>query len=278
MCTKIAAEIGINANGDLNIAKKLIDVAKLAGCDYVKFQKRDIDSCYTEKELNSFRESPFGNTFRKQKEGLEFSFDDYKEIDIYCRSIEIEWFASPWDIKSIDFLNQFDIPFIKIPSAKITDFKYLRKIKSNVNCLIILSTGMSTGLEIKKAVDFLEDIENKKLKYILACTSTYPSKPEELNLRYIQMLKTHYPNIRIGFSNHSPSIIFMPMAMILGAKMIECHITLDRSMHGSDQASSIEPEGLRKLVKYIRGCEKALGSGIKKVYASEIPIIEKLRR
>ena len=275
MPTQIIAELGINCNGSLEIAKKLIDVAHSAGCQYVKFQKREVDLVYTKEELSAKRESPWGTTFRDQKIGLEFFGDHYLVIDAYCYRKGIKWFASPWDLQSLGFLNQFEgCEFIKVPSALITNESFLKACKEG-NKPVILSTGMSTIEMVDNAVSILG---KDKIHCIMHCTSTYPSKPDELNLNCIPMLKKRYPWAKIGFSNHNPGIIFMPIAVALGAEMIEAHVTLDRSLYGSDQASSIEPEGMFKLCKYIRGVEKAMGDGVKKIYDSEVPIIKKLRK
>jgi len=272
---ELVAEVGINHNGDINIAKKLIDVAVLAGFDYVKFQKRVVGLVYTEEELNTLRESPWGTTTREQKEGLEFNTSDYMAIDKYCRDKGIQWFASPWDYKSLEFCaKSFKTPFIKIPSALITNDEFLERAKSYKKP-IILSTGMSEEWMIERAVDIIGE---HNIYCLMHCTSTYPSKPDEQNLKYITRLKEMYPYIKIGFSNHNSGLIYMVGAMALGAEMIEMHITLDRTMYGSDQSASIEPEGMLKLAKYARGMEKALGDGIKCVYESELPIIKKLRR
>lgn len=266
-------EVGINANGDLALAKKLIDVAYSAGCQYVKFQKRNIDLVYTKEELDKPRESQWGTTTREQKEGLEFSFDEYVEIKKYCKG-KIGWFASPWDLESLTQLYALGSEYIKIPSALITNETLLHQCKLH-NTPVILSTGMSTMAMIDKAVKILG---KDKIYCIMACTSTYPSKPEELNLNFIKTLKEVYPWAKIGFSNHSPGVIYMAIAVALGAEVIEFHGTLDRSLPGSDQASSIEPEGVYKLSKWVKGIELAMGDGVKKIYDSELPIMAKLRR
>jgi N-acetylneuraminate synthase len=272
--TQIVLEVGINANGSLELAKKLIDVAHAAGCDFVKFQKRNIELVYSQEELNSKRESQWGTTFREQKAGLEFGTDEYDEIAHHCAG-KIGWFASPWDMDSLNFLNGYEsCEFIKIPSALITDLAFLGACGRGKKP-VILSTGMSTMAMIIRAVD---TIGRSKLHCIMHCTSTYPSKPSELNLNFIKTLKEIFPWAKIGFSNHNPGVIYMPIAVALGAEMIEFHGTLDRSMPGSDQAASIEPEGTFKLVKYIRGIEEAMGDGVKRIYDSELPIIKKLRR
>ena len=266
-------EVGINANGDLALAKKLIDVAYSAGCQYVKFQKRNIDLVYTKEELDKPRESQWGTTTREQKEGLEFSFDEYVEIKKYCKG-KIGWFASPWDLESLTQLYALGSEYIKIPSALITNETLLHQCKLH-NTPVILSTGMSTMAMIDRAVKILG---KDKIYCIMACTSTYPSKPEELNLNFIKTLKEVYPWAKIGFSNHSPGVIYMAIAVALGAEVIEFHGTLDRSLPGSDQASSIEPEGVYKLSKWVKGIELAMGDGVKKIYDSELPIMAKLRR
>lgn len=266
-------EVGINANGDLALAKKLIDVAHSAGCQYVKFQKRNIDLVYTKEELDKPRESQWGTTTREQKEGLEFSFDEYVEIKKYCKG-KIGWFASPWDLESLTQLYALGSEYIKIPSALITNETLLHQCKLH-NTPVILSTGMSTMAMIDRAVKILG---KDKIYCIMACTSTYPSKPEELNLNFIKTLKEVYPWAKIGFSNHSPGVIYMAIAVALGAEVIEFHGTLDRSLPGSDQASSIEPEGVYKLSKWVKGIELAMGDGVKKIYDSELPIMAKLRR
>lgn len=270
---EIIAEIGINANGNIDIAKKLIGVAYVAGCDYVKFQKRTLEACYTKEELDTPRISPWGTTTRDQKIGIEFKISEYKEINEYCKN-RIPWFASPWDTKSIFLINQLGSKFIKVPSALLTNDKYL-EIVSRHDLPVILSTGMSTFRMIDHAIEILG---KDRIYAILHCTSTYPSLPEEQNLRCINVMKIRYPWTKIGFSNHFPGIPFMAAAVGLGAEMIEFHITLDRTMYGSDQASSLEPHAVFKVVKYIRGIEKAIGDGEKVIYDSELPIIAKLRR
>jgi len=270
--TFIIAEIGINHNGNIKIAKKLIDMAVFAGCDAVKFQKRTIEDVYTSEELDRPRENPFGSTNGDLKRGLEFSEEEYKEIDRYCKERGIMWFASPWDIKSVDFLEKFNVSCYKIASACLTDDELLKHIKSKGKS-IILSTGMSTIEQIKHAVEVL----GEKDLILLHCTSTYPSKDEELNLKVIPWLKDTF-NCPIGYSGHEVGVYSSVAAVILGACAVERHITLDRAMWGSDQAASLEPDGLNRLVKSIRSIPLWLGNGIKKVYESEKPIIEKLRK
>jgi N-acetylneuraminate synthase len=269
---KVTAEIGINANGDLAIAKKLIDIATSAGCDYVKFQKRDIDSCYTKYQLDMPRESVWGMTTREQKHGIEFDVSDYVVIDDYCAG-KIGWFVSPWDVISIDVMDQFQTPFIKIPSARILDYEYLHAIE-RLKTPVILSTGMSTLEEIDNAV---VTIGKKRIQYILHCTSTYPTKPEEININCIHTLKEIYPDIKIGFSNHYPGLNAMEGAVWHGAEMIEFHITLDRTMYGSDQPASIEPRGLFEFMAKLKLTQQMMGDGKKRIYDSELPILQKLR-
>jgi len=269
----ITAEVGINANGDINLAKKLIDVASLAGCDAVKFQKRTVEAVYTPEQLDVPRKSPWGKTNREQKYGLEFGISDYREIDEYCELKGIEWFASPWDVRSAYFLDMFFSKYIKIASASITDFELLEAVMSTGKDIII-STGMSTKEELDNALK----IVGKNVKYILACTSTYPTVPDEMNLNFIKTLKEQYPQYKIGFSNHSPGIMFMVAAAALGAEMIEFHITLDRAMYGSDQAASIETGGVMSLCKHIRNIEKGMGTGDWTVFESEEKVKKSLRR
>lgn len=268
----ITAEIGINHNGDMDIVKKLIDMAVFAGCDAVKFQKRTIELVYTSEELVRPRRNPFGQTNGDLKRGLEFGEKEYQEIDRYCKERGIIWFASPWDVKSVDFLEKFNAPCYKIASASLTDDELLKQIRSKGKP-IILSTGMSTTEQIKHAVDVLGE-ENLIL---LHCTSTYPSKYEELNLNVIPWLKKVF-NSPIGYSGHETGIVESVMAVALGACVVERHITLDRAMWGSDQAASLEPDGLNRMVRDIRMIPDILGDGVKKVYDSEIPIMEKLRK
>ncbi len=269
----LVAEIGINHNGNLELAKKMIDKAAEAGCDFVKFQKRTIEKVYTKEELDRYRQSPWGITNREQKNGLEFGKKEYDIIDYHCRKKGISWFASPWDVESVKFLSQYDPSYIKIASACISDISLLTAIKKT-NIPIILSTGMSTKEEIKHVVDFL----NLNLHFILACTSTYPTCNEEMNLNFIKTLKKQFPNYCAGFSNHSPGAFYSCVAAALGAEMVEFHFTLDRSIYGSDQASSIETTGLNIIVKHIRNLEKAMGSGNWELYDSEKKIRAKLRK
>lgn len=268
----IIAEIGINHNGDMNIAKKLIDIAVESGCDAVKFQKRTIDVVYTKEELARERENPFGPTNGDLKRGLEFGKEQYDEIDRYAKEKGILWLASCWDEASVDFLETFNPPCYKIASASLTDDELLRHHRTKGKP-ILLSTGMSTLEQIDHAVDVL----GKEDLIILHATSTYPAKTEELNLRVIQSLLDRY-GVPIGYSGHEVGLSTSVAAAIIGACVVERHITIDRSMWGSDQAASMEPQGVERLVRDIRTWEMAKGDGIKRVYESEIPIMQKLRR
>lgn len=269
----IIAEIGINHNGDINIAKKLIDAAWLAGCDAVKFQKRTIDVVYTPEELEKPRENPFGSTNGDLKRGLEFNEEQYAAIDTYCRGKGIAWLASCWDEGSVDFIEKFNPPCYKIASASLTDdnlLRYHRKCRKP----LILSTGMADMPVIEHAIEVL----GRDNLIALHCTSSYPSKVEELNLNGIKTLKKKFPEIPIGYSGHEVGLSTSLAAVCLGACVIERHITLDRAMWGSDQAASVEPQGLMRLVRDIRAVEAAMGDGDIKIYDSEKPIINKLRR
>jgi len=270
--TFVIAEIGINHNGSIKIAKELIDVASDAGCDAVKFQKRTVELVYSKEELDKPRDSPWGTTNREQKYGIELSFDDYIEIDKYCKRKKIIWFASCWDKKSVDFMEQFNPVCYKIASAILTNNSLLKYTKDKERP-IILSTGMSTLEQIKKAVKILGE-DNL---IILHCTSTYPSKPSELNLKVIPEFKKNF-NSPIGYSGHEIGVFPSVAAVLMGACVVERHITLDRSMYGSDQAASLEPQGLKRMVRDIRLVPQIMGDGIKKVYDSEQLIIEKLRK
>jgi len=270
--TFIVAEIGINHNGDIDIVKKLIDMAVFAGCDAVKFQKRTIELVYTPEELARPRENPFGPTNGDLKRGLEFSEEEYREIDKYCKQRKIMWFASPWDEGSVDFLEKFDVPCYKIGSPSLTDDHLLSHIKSKGKP-IILSTGMSSIEQIKHAVELLGEDD----LILLHCTSTYPSKSEELNLRTILWLRKTF-NCPIGYSGHETGVIQSVIASLLGACVVERHITLDRAMWGSDHAASLEPNGLNIMVRDIRMIPVCLGDGKKRIFESEKPILEKLRR
>ena len=268
----VVAEIGINHNGDIDLAKKLINVALGADCDAVKFQKRTIDVVYSAEELAKPRESPFGTTNGDLKRGLEFEQEEYEEIDRYCREVKIDWFASCWDEASVDFIAQFKVPCFKIASASLTDDNLLRHTRA-VGKPIVLSTGMSTIQEVDHAVEVL----GKQDLVLLHACSTYPAYYEELNLRVIDVLRDRY-GVPVGYSGHETGLPSSVAAAVLGACIIERHITLDRSMWGSDHAASLEPNGITRLVRDIRLIEKSMGDGVKRVLEREQPIIKKLRR
>ena len=273
----IIAEIGINHNGDMTIAKKLIDIAKVAGCDVVKFQKRNPDVCVPEHQKTIMRDTPWGRmTYLDYKYKVEFNQNQYDEIDIYCKEKDIKWSASPWDLDSLDFLNQYDIPFIKIPSALLTDLELIKEsVKTGKK--IIISTGMSTIEEIDNAVDTIKKVNTEAKYAILHCNSTYPAPNDELNLNCIKTLKDKY-NCEVGYSGHEFGLTTTIASVCLGATIIERHITLDRTMWGTDQMCSVEPQGLIKLVRGIKELNKALGDGKKIVTETEKPIREKLRK
>lgn len=268
----IISEIGINHNGDLDLAKELILKSKHAGCDAVKFQKRDVESVYTKEELDAPRESPWGKTNRDQKKGLEFSASQYVELFSYTKKLGLDFGVSCWDVKSIELIEStINVDFHKVASALLTNKEFLQELKKT-NKQVILSTGMSTQCEVDAAITVL----GNSLTTVLACTSTYPSKPEEINLSYLTFLKTKYPTLQIGFSNHYSGHDACVAATALGAECIEFHITKDRTMYGSDQAASIE--NATNLVDAIRNVEKMLGTSEKVVLDSEIPIQKKLRK
>ena len=268
----IIAEIGINHNGSVDLAKKMIDIAVTTGCDAVKFQKRTIDVVYTQEELAKERKSVFGNTNGDLKRGLEFGVKEYKEIDSYCKEKGILWFASCWDEESVDFIERFNPPCYKIASASLTDDNLLIHTKSK-NKPIFLSTGMSTMEEIRHAVSILGE-DNL---IIMHCTSTYPSNADEMNLRVIQSFRKEF-TCPIGYSGHERGITPSVLAVALGANVVERHITTDRTNWGSDQAASLETAGLYHMVRDIRQTPVMLGNGVKIVYPREYPIIDKLRR
>ena len=271
--THIIAEIGINHNGDLNIAKKLIDVAVLSGCDSVKFQKRNPDVCVPEHQKSVMRDTPWGKmTYLEYKYRVEFGKEEYDEIDRYCKEKGIDWSASPWDMDSLEFLNQYDIPYIKIPSAMLTNDELLKGAKLTGK-KVILSTGMSTIEEIDKAVSIIDSYSDYAL---LHCNSVYPAPIEDLNLKCIQTLKDRY-DCEVGYSGHEFGLTTTIASICLGASIIERHITLDRTMWGTDQMCSVEPQGLIKLVRGVRELEQAIGDGMKVVTEKEKPIREKLR-
>ena len=269
----IIAEIGINHNGDIEIAKQLMDVAVETGCDAVKFQKRTPEICVPEEQKSIPRETPWGSmTYFEYKKRIEFEQKEFEQIDAYAKKIGIDWFASPWDVPSVDFLEGFNVPCQKIASACLTDSELLTAI-NKTKTTTILSTGMSSMQEIDTAVSLLSDVP----LVIAQATSTYPAEATELNLRVIQTFADKY-KVPVGYSGHERGLQVTIAAVALGATFIERHITLDRSMWGTDHSASLEPEGLKKLVRDIRIIELALGDGKKKVYDSEIPIRAKLRR
>jgi len=270
----VVAEIGINHNGDINIAKKLIDVAVEAGCNAVKFQKRTIDLCYTPKELAAPRESRWGTTNGAQKRGLEFGEVEFDEIDKYCREKGIMWFASPWDEPSVDFLEKYNPPCYKIASSRVRgEDAFLRYVRSKGRPVIV-STGACEEEHIKHVVDVLGE-ENL---VVMHCVLEYPAPEGVLNLRMIQTLSRWFPNVPIGYSGHEVGLPHSVMAAVLGASMIERHITLDRSMYGSDQAASMEPSGIKHLVRDIRIWERERGDGVKRVSENELKNWNKLKR
>jgi N-acetylneuraminate synthase len=268
----VIGEIGINHNGDLGIARRLIDVAAIAGAQAVKFQKRTVDVVYSAEELARPRENPFGTTNGDLKRGLEFGADQYQAITRYCEEKGVDWFASCWDEASVDFIEQFSPPAYKIASASITDDNLLRHHRRTGRPMIV-STGMCTMEQIDHAVQVLG---TEKL-VILHTTSAYPAKVGDLNLRMIPMLRERY-GVPVGYSGHEVGLASSFAAVALGACMVERHITLDRAMWGTDQSASVEPQGLMKLVRDIRVIEDSLGDGVKKVSADEVPIMKKLRR
>jgi len=267
------AEVGINHNGDIQICKDLIDVAVDAGCDAVKFQKRDINLVYTQEFLDSPRESPWGKTQRAQKEGLEFSREDYQEIDRYCKEKGIQWFASAWDTNSQEFLRQFDCQYNKIASAMIVHKDLLHMVAEEGRHTFI-STGMSTYDDIQRAVDIFR-AANCPFE-LMHTVSTYPMNDEDANLRVIETLRNRY-DCNVGYSGHEVGLAISYAAAAMGITSLERHITLDRAMYGSDQSASIEPNGLRQLVGAVRKIEKAMGDGEKRVIDAEVSIARKLR-
>ena len=270
--TYIIAEIGINHNGSLDIAKKLIDVAVVSGCDAVKFQKRNPDVCVPEHQKEVMRDTPWGRmTYLDYKYKVEFEKEEYDQIDRYCKDKGIEWSASPWDLDSLEFLMSYDVPWLKVPSAMITN-EELMKACAATKKKVIFSTGMSTYEEIDQAVEWLAGSET----LMLHCNSTYPAPLKDLNLKCIQTLKERY-NCEVGYSGHEFRLGTSVAAVYLGATCIERHITLDRTMWGSDHLSSVEPQGLIKMVRGIRELEEAYGDGIKRVTDGELKPRKKLR-
>ena len=269
----IIAEIGINHNGDIAIAKQLMDVAAESGCNAVKFQKRTPAICVPEDQKSQMRETPWGTmTYLEYKERTEFGQSEYEQIDAYAKKLNIHWFASPWDLPSVDFLLGFNPVCIKVASASLTDTALLSKIAAT-RVPLILSTGMSTMAEIESAVALISNTQ-----FGLAhATSTYPCQPTELNLRMIQTLDSKF-KVPVGYSGHETGLATTVAAVAMGATFIERHITLDRSMWGTDHSASVEPTGLDRLVRDIRNTEAALGNGVKCVFDSELPVKARLRR
>jgi N-acetylneuraminate synthase len=270
----ITAEIGINHNGDLEIAKQLIDSAKKAGCDAVKFQKRAIEKVYSKEVLDSPRDSPWGTTTREQKMGLEFEKNEYDIIDKYCNDKNIEWYASAWDLDSQDFLRKYDLKHNKVASAMLTYNKLIEKIAEEKKHTFV-STGMSTMEEIQNAVNIFKKHDCPfELQHSV---STYPMNIEDANLKCIQTLQKEF-GCNVGYSGHESSgYLVCVIAVTFGATSIERHLTLDRAMYGSDQSASLEVHGLIRLVRDVRQIESILGDGVKRVLESEIPIMKKLR-
>jgi N-acetylneuraminate synthase len=269
----IIAEIGLNHNGDVELAKKLIAASHSAGCDAVKFQKRTPEVCVPPAQRDVLRETPWGTmTYMEYRYRVELKKSDYAEIDKFCKDLGVLWFASCWDEASVEFMEQFDPPCYKIASASLTDDDLLRHHRK-YGRPIILSTGMSTQEQVDHAVKVL----GKDNLIVMHCTSTYPSKPEELNLRTIQTFAERY-GVPVGYSGHEIGLATSVAAVALGACVLERHITLDRAMWGSDQAASVEPHGISRLVRDVRVIEKALGDGVKRLYQSEVPVMQKLRR
>lgn len=271
--TFITAEIGINHNGDINLAKKLIDVASVAGCDAVKFQKRTIEKVYTKEYLDGPRVSPWGTTQREQKEGLEFGKEEYDEIDRYCREKDIAWYASAWDLDSQKFLQQYNLKYNKVASAVLVKDDLLKEIAKEGRYTYI-STGMSTMGEIDHAVEIFREY-NCPFE-LMHCNSTYPMPPADANLKLIQVLGEKY-GVPCGYSGHESDIVISVGAVAMGATSIERHITLDRTMYGSDQKASLEPDELFTLVRDIRLIEQAIGTGEKILSEAELETKKKLR-
>ena len=270
----ITAEIGINHNGDMSICKQLIDIAAESGADCVKFQKRDINEVYTKEYLSSPRKSPWGTTQRQQKEGLEFNADQYNEIEEYCKIKGIDWYASAWDINSQKFLRQFNSKYNKVASAMIVYHELLKEIASEGKHTFI-STGMTTYEDIQSAIDIFN--EYKCSFELMHTVSTYPMKEEDANLNMINTLRDKF-KCNVGYSGHEVGLAISYAAAALGITSLERHITLDRSMYGSDQSASVEPSGFKQLVGAVRKIEFAMGDGIKRVYEAEKPIAENLRQ
>ena len=269
----ITAEIGINHNGDMSICKELIDVAVDAGCDAVKFQKRDLNEVYTQEFLDSPRESPWGTTQREQKQGLEFNANQYTEIDSYCKKKKIEWFASAWDIDSQRFLRKYDLKYNKIASALLTHIPMLEEVAAEQK-LTFISTGMCGYADIDRAVQIFSDVDCPFV--LMHCVSTYPATEETLNLKMIEELKHRY-GCPVGYSGHEVSVSPSVIAAMLGAVAIERHFTLDRAMYGSDQPASLETDALRRLVTILHKIPIVIGDGVKEFGGDERVVAKKLR-
>ncbi len=283
MSIKIIAEIGINHSGSIKVAEALIDMAKDCGADYVKFQKRTISEVYTEEFLDQPRESPWGRTQRDQKHGLEFGTREYREIDRHCKKVGIPWFASCWDLASLQFIDNFDVPMHKIASPMLTNLDFVEAVAATGRHTLI-STGMSDLCDISRAVSKFEDFAFSNPEYgprpkysLLHCVGEYPCPPDRTNLAMIRTLKERYPGIEVGFSSHAVSPVIPAFAVLMGAEIIEAHITLDRAMYGSDQAASLERPGLQKLVDYCRMAEESKGLGIKTITEAEAVNAKKMR-
>jgi len=270
----IIGEIGINHNGDIKICENLIETAKISGCDAVKFQKRDINKVYTQEYLDTNRESPWGKTQRDQKLGLEFGLNEYRQIDLICKKLKIEWFASSWDLNSQDFLKKFDTKYNKIASPMIVYEELLLEVAKEKKHTFI-STGMCEIDSIQRAVEIFKK-ENCSFE-LMHCISTYPMKPEDANLRMIETLRKKF-SCDVGYSGHENGLAISVAASSLGITSLERHITLDRTMYGSDQSASIEPNGLKNLIDQVRKVEKAMGDGIKKFSDDEKVNAKKLRQ
>ncbi len=270
----VIGEIGINHNGEVSTALALIDQAKAAGMDAVKFQKRTPEVCTPLDQWDVERDTPWGRmTYLAYRHRVEFGEQEYRRIDDHCRRIGITWFASPWDVESVDFLAAFEPPALKVASASLTDDVLLRALRATGRT-VILSTGMSTPEQIRHAVEVL----GSRNTIVCHATSTYPAPVDQLNLRMINTLQAEYPNVPVGYSGHEVGLQTTLCAVALGACVIERHITLDRAMWGSDQSASVEPEGMRRLVRDIRVLEQSLGDGVKRVYPGELTAMRKLRR
>ncbi|MBS7564933.1 N-acetylneuraminate synthase family protein [Mucilaginibacter sp. Bleaf8] len=273
----IIAEIGINHNGSLEIAKKLIDEAVAAKADAVKFQKRTPEICVPKDQWDIMRDTPWGRiSYIEYKRKTEFGIVEYAAIDQYCKKLGIDWFVSPWDTNAVDFMEQFDTVIYKLASASLTDFALIQRILETGKPLM-LSTGMSTIAEIERTMVYIRDYDENYPLCIAHSTSAYPCPPQELNLKMIQTLGAKYPGIPVGYSGHETGLATTVAAVAMGATFVERHFTLDRAMWGSDHAASVEPQGLQRLVRDIRDAETAAGDGIKKVYDSELAPMKRLR-